>query len=991
MKSFQQVVSQSDVIFIVGTGVSAATSGNAPTATWIGLVRSGIQRARKIDADLGQDWEELVEGLIRYGLKTGSVETVIKAAGMVSTALKQVGDVAFSDWLRDDIGGLAVRSSSVASALLSYPFPILTTNYDTLLEQAGGRQSKDWTDTVGFHEVVTRATDAIGHLHGVWNRPDSVILTEGDYAKLLAHESTRALEQAMATLKSVVYVGFGGGLSDPNFSTLLDWHRRTFPQSSVFHYRLCRADEEEMVAREHANDHVVPLVYGSRHADLPTFLAEHAPASATLVTNEVGLARDVVQEARDLLRESITNESVLVDAGGGDLVGRELVIPPILLPVPHATFVRERIRRGRSTDVERLDGLAEVESHDFFVVVGDDGSGLTTAIKWLATQSSEVLGSAAPIFVRFTDCRVKRDPLGIAVINAATSCGLVHDRTTILPPHVLAIDDVTASIPRLSDRVLAGIVDSQAIVKIIGCRQGDEDEVVSRLRALGVTPRMLFLGRMRKSDILALAQKLAPTESARLAEHTVRVLEAEGLRRTPFTVSLLLYLALRGTAAETRNLTSVLDAYTALLLGIGDPHANETGLTETDLTAVLGKFAESLIWDEKPSVRESEALRMIDDALSKFGWQASAAAVLNFFIKQRLLRRHGDSVEFARYTYFTLFAAKRALVDKEFRDLVVADLFYYQPVAIKLAALSRADEDMLERLPLLIDEELADNVGPGSPYEPVPLITIDEMPPSIVVGSSAEPPSDSDSEEIEFPESNSAGGFGLVKADMATTARLHRTLSLVSSVLRDLDQVENLELKRRILVDTLELWGRFVTVLSADASLADLRSAVTRHLDEAGDDPESGGDKLTEFLSRSIPAGVAIGGIEMTLSSPKLASILDTALESGELSRTNERLTAALLLLFLLRSPRWAGKATALVEHAEATWVLTHFFHALCQDAYAQGAAPEDEVLALCKALYLKQQTFSSADIRSAHLNQYEQALRTQRARSRHSPEATNS
>lgn len=988
MKTFEQAVSESDVIFIVGTGLSAATSGNAPTATWMGLVRSGSARARQLNSSLGEDWQGLVEGLLAYGASNGSPGTVIQAAGMVAAALKDIGELAFSQWLSDDIGQLKVHSSKAAQALMSYPFPILTTNYDTLLETVGNRQSRDWTDVRAFHEVVTRGSDAIGHIHGVWNNPASVVLSEVDYAVLRRHESTQALEQAIATLKSIVYVGFGGGLSDPNFSSLLAWHRQTFPDSSVTHFRLCKSDERDELLRVHANEHVTPVVYGSGFEDLGPFLAQHVPASATLSTNEVGLARDVVQETRDLLRSSMTNESVLVDAGGGDLIRRDLVIPPILLPVPHATFVRERIRKGRQTDVERLDGFAEVEAHDFFVVVGDDGSGLTTTIKWLAAQSSEVLGSAAPLFVRFTDCRVRHNPLGAALTNAAMSCGLIRDQEAPIPPHVIAIDDFSATVPRLSDTVLRQLVAAPSIVKIIGCRQGDEDDLTSKLRSLGVAPRVLFMGRMRKPDIAALAEKLAPGQGTHLADEALRVLEAEGLRRTPMTVSLLLFLLLRGGSHETMNPTSMLDAYMGLLLGIGDPHENETGLTETDLEAVLANFAESTIWDEKPRMSETEAVRVIGEVIKKYGWTGNASAVLSFFLQRRLLSRHGNSIEFARYAYLTLFAAKRATVDKDFRDLIVNDLFYYQPVAMKLAALSRGDEDMLKRLQPLLAEELADVTTPGSPYEPTPLITIDELPPPGAGDSiqAADDPSAED--EIEFPESSSSGSFGLVKADMAPGARLHRSLLLISSIIRDLDQVENLSMKRQLLVDTLELWGRFITVLSADSSLSDLRYAITSHFGAAHEGDDGMDDDLVDFLGKSIPAGTALGGIELTLVSPKLSSVLDDALNQGELSKTNERLAATLLFLFLLRSNGWAEKAITLVEDAESTWVLTHFFHALCQDAYAQGAAPEDALLALCKSLYLKRQVFTSADIRSAHLDLYAQRLRSARARNRFSPSA---
>jgi len=540
-------------------------------------------------------------------------------------------------------------------------------------------------------------------------------------------------------------------------------------------------------------------------------------------------------------------------------------------------------------------------------------------------------------------------------------------------------------VPRLSELVLSQVVASDAIVKIVGCRQGEEDELVSRLNASGVTPRVVFLGRMRKADIVTLAEKLAPGQGKHLAGEAIKVLETEGLRRTPLTVALLLYLAHRGSAHETRDQASMLDAYTSLLLGIGNPHENTTGLTETDLEAILGKYAESLIWDEKPSVSETAAVRIISEAVSKFGWQANATGVLNFFLHRRILRRHGESIEFARYAYFTLFAAKRAVVDSEFRDLVVNDLFYYQPVAMKLSALSRADEDLLQRVRPLLDEELALAVGPGSPYEPTPLITIDELPPPDDPIPLDTPHNTGDGDELEFPESDSAGSFGLIKAEMSTPARLHRTLSLVSTILRDLDQIENLKLKQSLLVDTLELWGRFIAVLSADSSLSDLRSAVARHLETDGDSDSADHADLADFLSRSIPAGTAIGGMEMSLSSPKLTSVLDQALHDGELAKTNERLTAALLLHFLLRSRGWAEKCVSLITRAEPTWVITHFFHALCQDAYAQGVTPEEDAMRLCKTIYLKQQSFSSPDIRSAHLDRYVQRLRTMRARNRHS------
>jgi len=983
LRSFQQAVSGSDVVFIVGSGLSATTTGGAPTATWGGLIRSGADRAERLDNSFGMQWRGLVDGLLAYP----ETDTVIQAAGMVAGALRRIGDSAFNQWLSEDIGDLEVRDDSAARALLSYPFPILTTNYDTLLETVGGRQSTDWTDVRGFHEVVTRSSDAIGHLHGLWNNPVSVVLSETDYAQFRAHKSIEALERAVSALKSIVYVGFGAGLSDPNFAALLRWHRAAFPESGVTHFRLCRTSDEAELQKIHADENVIPVVYGDAYEDLASFLQRHTPSRAELVLNDAGLARDVIQETRDLLRDSMTSESVLFEAGGAEFIQADLVMAPVLLPVQHASFVRDRMRNGAKSDIAPLDGHAEVQSHDFFVVVGDEGSGLSTAVKWLATQSSDILGSAAPLFVRFADCRTRRDPLNNAVTNAAMSVGFIHDRGDTLPAHVLALDDFDPGKRRAADAVLAQLVQSPAIVKVVGCRQGGEDDLVGMLRNHGVEPRLLFLGRMRRADIVELAERLAPGQGEQIAEEALRVLDSEGLKRTPLTVSLLLFQLVRGGPREATNQTSLMDAHLSLLLGVGDPHEDGTGLTDTDVQAILSNLAEAMIWDETPSLAEHEAVRKISEIISKYGWSASAFEVLAFLVRRRVLRRHGDQVEFGRYSYFTLFAAKRATVDADFRELIANDIFYYKPVATRLAALMRTDEDLLARLQSLLKQELSDSSVAGSPYELMPRVTVDAAP---IQAASADaraiaPVSDDeddDDQDVEFPESNSPGSFGLVTEDMPAIARIHRTLDLASSVLRDLDQVEALELKRKSLVMTLELWGRFITTLSGDSALTDVKEAISRTLTESPDGPVSGDmDRWVEFIARSIPAGTVLAGMESTLTSPKLVATLNEALRLGELDVTHERTTATLFFLFLMRPSGWASKAISLAEGADPTWVLAHFFRALCEDAYARGGTPENELLDLCKTLFALDQAYTTPDIRSAHLNLYAKRLRNLRAR----------
>ncbi|PZP14388.1 MAG: hypothetical protein DI611_12235 [Brachybacterium faecium] len=979
MNRFKEALAGSHVIFIVGTGFSAFTSEGASTATWSGLIKSGADRALSLNPELGPKWMSAVDQL----LQLENTSYMVQAASIVARAMKDIGETAYAHWLENDIGQLEIRNDSVAKAILAYPFPILTTNYDTLLEQVGGRSSADWTSTREFHNVVSRSSTAIGHLHGVWDNPSSVILTEADYERIKTHESTQALERAVSALNSVVYIGFGSGLSDPNFSELTDWRRRLFPTSGAMHFRLCRADEESQLRRDHASDNITPIVYGRRYEDLSAFLLEHAPDRSRLVINEAGLARDVIQETRDRLRNSMSSESVLLDAGSQGNSNQDFIVPPVFLPMPHESFVREKLRQDAEIEVEQLDGYDEVKSHDFFVVVGDEGSGLSTAIKWLATESSEILGSAAPLFVRYSDCRIRRSPLNYAVIDAAMIEGLIRSRDESLPDHILALDDFNPTIKRISDSVLTQLVSSQAIVKIIGCPQGHEDALVGRLREFGVSPRILFLGRMRKRDIVALAEKFAPRQGQKLARDAIRMLDSEGLRRTPLTVSLLIYLLLRGNSREVISQTSMIDAYLSLLLmGVGDPHDDETGLTETDLQAVLAHLAEYMVWQKKPGLLEHDAVQQISGVLERYSWgtSTSAQSVLQFLLRRRVLRIHGSKVEFSRYSYLTLFAARRAMVDEEFHELIVNDIFYYAPIAKRLAALTRTDTRLFAELRPLLEEELADESVPGSPYELVKSTKVSEEPEGEMEADdlvTADPELD---EEIEFPESNSPGNFGLIKSDMSSAQRISRSARLVSSVLRDLDQVESLDEKRDLFVMALELWGRFITALSTDPLLKDLENAIARDFPVESGANKDDDSQWRDFLIRSIPAASALSGMEFTLVSPKLVATLDSALSRGEMIVSSERITGALFFLFLGQPPGWAKKAKALIESSEQTWVIAHFFHALCEHAYKHGGIPERGLMELCKTLLQRKTEYRSPQLKSAHMNAYAQRLRSSRA-----------
>ena len=71
---------------------------------------------------------------------------------------------------------------------------------------------------------------------------------------------------------SLVFVGFGSGLTDPNFGALLDWIREAIPPSGLHHYRLCRLQDAAALWQSHCDDdRFVVLPYGKDYDDFESF------------------------------------------------------------------------------------------------------------------------------------------------------------------------------------------------------------------------------------------------------------------------------------------------------------------------------------------------------------------------------------------------------------------------------------------------------------------------------------------------------------------------------------------------------------------------------------------------------------------------------------------------------------------------------------------------------------------------------------------------
>ncbi|MGE0822585.1 MAG: SIR2 family protein [Candidatus Binatia bacterium] len=274
LDDLREEIKKKQVLIVVGTGVSINATNNHPVASWTGLLRNGVTRCKALLSDLPADWETRLQS----ESESGDMDDLLSAAEKISSKLQRLGSGEYTRWLRETIGSLSANNRRLIDTITAFDLPILTTNYDTLIEQVTGLPAVSWKDKGRVERVFRGDEKGIIHLHGIWNEPESVILGIRSYETILGHEFIQTILRASLLRNSLLFIGFGAGLRDPNFQALREWIERVLSDSQYRHYRLVCDQEIQAIRKEHGKDRIFPLAFGREHTDLVPFLEQLHPS-----------------------------------------------------------------------------------------------------------------------------------------------------------------------------------------------------------------------------------------------------------------------------------------------------------------------------------------------------------------------------------------------------------------------------------------------------------------------------------------------------------------------------------------------------------------------------------------------------------------------------------------------------------------------------------------------------------------------------------------
>lgn len=274
-RDLAEALANDELALVVGTGVSYGATG-ASTTLWVELLLDGIEEASRLGRLPLQR-----AAVMRAELATGQLEDLLSVGNKITSALggRQGGD--FRAWMRNSYSHLAVTSPQTLDAIrdITGQFPdtkLVTTNYDDLISVHLGWPSVTWDGGPDKAQRVLRGREAgVIHVHGLWSEPESIVLGQSAYDELGDNASAANLLRTLATMRTLLFVGFGGGLNDPTFTSLMRFMAEALSRSGFRNYQiLTDADADDVNASRPLEHRLIAIGIGSTFSDLPRFLRQ---------------------------------------------------------------------------------------------------------------------------------------------------------------------------------------------------------------------------------------------------------------------------------------------------------------------------------------------------------------------------------------------------------------------------------------------------------------------------------------------------------------------------------------------------------------------------------------------------------------------------------------------------------------------------------------------------------------------------------------------
>jgi NAD-dependent SIR2 family protein deacetylase len=292
----RQALRNNKLVIIVGAGITlSATHPSPPRTTWTGLIHDGLDYLQH-EGFVAEDDMELNHYRKILQQENPNLRAVLRACGYLKDELDH--NRQFSTWLNLVFGSLhsEVKNPEVLEILRLFHqkgAKLMTTNYDELLEHHCNLQRIRLSIPEDVRKYEQGTLDGVFHIHGSYQDPQEVVLDPISYYRVKISNDVQSLLKTFLGHNTVLFVGCGTGLEDPNFNALLDWASSREENIPNHHF---------VLAQEGDNFRYSPLIklrYGTNHENLVTYLK-------ALLEDQTDASLDGALERRNTATERVS-------------------------------------------------------------------------------------------------------------------------------------------------------------------------------------------------------------------------------------------------------------------------------------------------------------------------------------------------------------------------------------------------------------------------------------------------------------------------------------------------------------------------------------------------------------------------------------------------------------------------------------------------------------------------------------------------------------
>ena len=265
----RQALRDKKLVIIVGAGISlSAIHPSPPRITWTGLIRDGLDYLQDEDLVAAND-EDL--NYSRGVLQRGNVNmrTLLRVCSYLKDELDLKNQ--FPTWLISVFGSLHrdVNRPEIFEALRGFyrrGARLMTTNYDELLEYYCGLQRVRRSILEDVRKYEQGTLNGVFHIYGSFQDPNEVVLDPIGYYQVTTSNDVQNLLKTYLGHNTILFIGCGSELEDPNFNALLEWASSREENIPNHHYLLVRDGDTLRYSP------LITVKYGRNYEDLVPYL-----------------------------------------------------------------------------------------------------------------------------------------------------------------------------------------------------------------------------------------------------------------------------------------------------------------------------------------------------------------------------------------------------------------------------------------------------------------------------------------------------------------------------------------------------------------------------------------------------------------------------------------------------------------------------------------------------------------------------------------------